>query len=42
MPLQGGGGQASAEERSKEGEEELEGEEGKSAGHGNNHRAIYL
>ena len=41
VPLQGGGGQA-AEERSKEGEQELEGEGGKSAGHANNHRAVYV
>ena len=41
VPLQGGGGQA-AEERSKKGEEELDGEEGKSAGNGNNHWAVDL
>ena len=41
MSLQGGGGQA-AEERSKEGEEELEGEEGKSASNSNNHWAVEL
>ena len=42
VPLQGGGGQA-AEERSKEGEQELEGEEGKSTDYDdNNHWAVDL